>query len=114
MTAEPLVRALRRAGATAELDLFVPGSLDFFPDHFPRIGILPGVVQVDWAIGFGRRHLDVAGTFRGLRALKFVNPILRDSAVVLALDATKPGELAFAYRAGDKAFSSGRALFAPT
>lgn len=111
MTPQPQVRAVRLAADVAELDLFVPASLDFFPDHFPRIGILPGVVQIDWAITFGRAHLGVAGAFRGLRALKFLHPILPDTAVTLALSREGPGELGFAYRADARAFSSGRALF---
>lgn len=110
MTPQPLVRAVRRAGHEVELDLFVPRTLEFFPDHFPRLGILPGIVQIDWAIGFGRQHLAVSGAFRGLRNLKFVNPVLPDTALTLSL-AAGAGELSFAYRAGDKAYSSGRALF---
>lgn len=111
MTAEPQVRAVRHAGPGVELDLFVPRTLEFFPDHFPRLGILPGVVQIDWAIGFGRRHLGVAGEFRGLRNLKFVNPILPETALTLTL-ALAGGALSFAYRGADRAYSSGRALFA--
>ena len=111
MTPQPQVRAVRRSADEVELDLYIPRSLDFFPDHFPRLGILPGVVQIDWAITLGRQHLAVAGEFRGLRALKFLHPILPDSAVTLALSRS-PGELAFAYRAPERAYSSGRALFA--
>lgn len=110
MTFEPQVRAVRHAGQEVELDLFVPRSLEFFPDHFARLGILPGVVQVDWAIGFARRHLGVAGEFRGLRNLKFVNPILPDTALQLVL-AAAPGQLTFAYRDAQRTYSSGRALF---
>lgn len=112
MIPQPQVRAVRRSGAAVELDLYVPGSLDFFPDHFPRLGILPGVVQVDWAITLARAHLPVTGAFRGLRALKFLNPILPDSALTLALTQDAPGELSFSYRAGERAYSSGRVRFA--
>ena len=112
MTSQPQVRAVRRAADGVELDLFVPPTLAFFPDHFPRLGILPGVVQIDWAIGYGREHLGVGGAFRGLRGLKFVNPILPGTELTLTLSSSAPGELAFAYRAGEREFSSGRALFA--
>lgn len=111
MTPQPQVRAVRRGADGVELELFVPPALPFFPDHFPRLAILPGVVQVDWAIAFGREHLGVAGAFRGLRGLKFVNPILPGTALTLELSAG-PGALAFSYRAGERPFSSGRALFA--
>jgi 3-hydroxymyristoyl/3-hydroxydecanoyl-(acyl carrier protein) dehydratase len=110
MSSRPVVRAVRRSDDGVELDLFVPGSLDFFPDHFARLGMVPGVVQVDWAITLAREHLGATGPFRGLRALKFQSPILRDTALTLALTRA-PGEIGFAYRAGDKAYSSGRALF---
>lgn len=113
MTSQPQVRAVRRSADAVELDLFVPRSLDFFADHFPRLGILPGVVQVDWAITFGRAHFELSGDFRGLRALKFLHPILPESAVTLALVCSSPRELNFAYRADARALSSGRALFAP-
>ena len=112
MTPQPQVRAVRRAAGSVALDLFVDPTLPFFPDHFPRLGILPGVVQIDWAITLGREHLGVAGAFRGLRALKFVNPILPGTALTLQLSSGAPGELAFEYRAGERPFSSGRALFA--
>lgn len=113
MSSQPQVRAVRHSADAVELDLFVARSLDFFPDHFPRLGILPGVVQVDWAITLGRAHFDLAGDFRGLRGLKFQHPIFPDSAVTLALSRVVPGELAFAYRVPTREYSSGRALFGP-
>jgi 3-hydroxymyristoyl/3-hydroxydecanoyl-(acyl carrier protein) dehydratase len=110
MSSLPTVRAVRRSGAHAELDLHVPRSLDFFPDHFPRLGILPGVVQVHWAVSLAREHLGLSGRFRGLRNLKFVNPVLPETALTLELD-WAGGELAFSYRDSERAFSSGRVLF---
>lgn len=112
MSSQPTVRAVRHAGAAVELDLYLPRTLDAFIDHFPRLAILPGVVQVDWAIVHGRQHLQLQGEFRGLRNLKFVSPVLPETALTLVLEARSPGELAFAYRAGERAFSSGRVLFA--
>lgn len=108
---QPTVRAVRRSGDAVELDLFIPRELEFFPDHFPRLSILPGVVQVDWAIAFARQHLGLAGTFRGLRNLKFVNPVLPETALVLALSLSAAGDLTFSYQAGERTYSSGRALF---
>ena len=111
MSSQPTVRAVRREGMHAELDLFIPASLDFFADHFPRLAILPGVVQVDWAITLGREHLGLPGAFRGLRNVKFMSPVLPGATLTLSLDRAEH-ELSFAYRAGERTFSSGRALFA--
>ena len=113
MSSQPTVRAVRRSGAQAELELFIPASLDFFPDHFPRLAILPGVVQIDWAVTLAREHLELRGTFRGMRNIKFVNVVRPDTALLLSLDHGTPGELNFSYRAGERVFSSGRVLFTP-
>ena len=113
MSSEPTVRAVRRNGAQVELDLHIPASLDWFRGHFPRLPILPGVVQVDWAIRYGREHLPLAGEFRGMKNLKFTSPIQPDASITLALEA-RGLELAFGYRAGERAFSSGRIVFAAT
>lgn len=111
MSSEPQVRAVRHSADAVEFDLHIPAALDFFPDHFPRLGILPGVVQIDWALSLGRQHLPVDGAFLGLRAIKFVNPILPGANLTLSVSRPARGELAFAYRDGTRPFSSGRALF---
>lgn len=110
MDSEPQVRAVRRSADGVEIDLLVPRTLGALPDHFPRLGILPGVLQVHWAVSLAREHLGLAGAFRGLRGLKFVSPILADSAPTLALTLAA-GELSFSYRLGDQLCSTGRALF---
>lgn len=113
MTSQPQVRAVRRVADAVEIDLFVPRTLEFFPDHFPRLGLVPGVVQVDWAIALAREHLPVAGAFRGVRGLKFQRPIFPDTPVTLTLARSAPHELTFAFRAPGHDCSSGRVLFAP-
>jgi hypothetical protein len=110
MDSGPHVRAVRRTAAQVEIDLLIPATLTCFPDHFPRLGILPGVLQIDWAIRLAREHLDVAGVFRGLRTVKFLHPILIDTMPTLTL-ARAPGELSFTYRLAEQVCSSGRALF---
>ena len=73
-------------------------------------GHIPGAVQVDWAVRLAREHLGLTGAFKGLRNLKFVNPVLPDSAVTLTLESSE-GALSFAYRAAERAYSSGKVLF---
>lgn len=113
MSSQPQVRAVRRTADAVEIDLFVPRALEFFPDHFPRLGLVPGVVQVDWAITLGRAHLPVTGVFRGVRGLKFQRPIFPDTAVTLTLARSAPHELSFSFRSPAHDYSSGRVLFAP-
>jgi 3-hydroxymyristoyl/3-hydroxydecanoyl-(acyl carrier protein) dehydratase len=111
MTSRPEVLALRRSGSRLELDLRIPAQLEYFPDHFPRFPMLPGVVQLDWAIACGREHLNLQGNFRGLSNLKFQHPILPGAQITLLLALEKPGELSFAYRNPQRPCSSGTVLF---
>src|SRR5882672_10444514 len=98
MTQGPEIRAVRRSGETVEIDFHIPENLPLFAEHFPRMGMLPGVVQVDWAVRWGIEHLGAAGEFRGLRNLKFVNPIRPGADVTLRLARDAEGSLTFEYR----------------
>jgi 3-hydroxymyristoyl/3-hydroxydecanoyl-(acyl carrier protein) dehydratase len=58
-------------GAAMALRLRVPLDLAVCREHFARVPIVPGVVQLSWAAAFGRERLDVAGRFVALEAVKF-------------------------------------------
>jgi len=111
MTPQPDVRAVRRSGEAIELELLIPETLAFFPDHFPAFPLLPGVVQVDWAIRYGCEHLRIDGDFRRLRNVKFLHPILPGGRVFLALSPGNPAELLFTYRNARRTCSTGYAVF---
>lgn len=111
MTTQPQVLSVRRPGGAVELDLRIPTALSYFPAHFPRFAMLPGVVQVDWAAAFAREHLEVRGGFRRLAGLKFQHPILPGAEVTLHLSCADTGEISFDYRSGDRSCSGGRIMF---
>lgn len=111
MTPQPDVRAVRRSGESVELDLLIPETLEFFADHFPGFPLLPGVVQVDWAIRYGREHLRIAGDFRRLRNVKFLHPILPGARVTLTLGPANSAGLSFTYRNARRTCSTGQAVF---
>jgi 3-hydroxymyristoyl/3-hydroxydecanoyl-(acyl carrier protein) dehydratase len=94
------------------LGLLIPPDLLYFRGHFPAFPVLPGVVQLHWAIGFGRRYLPVgSGAARTVR-VKFVRPIGPGARVVLSLvHDSSVDRLAFDYADGDTAFSSGLVSF---
>jgi 3-hydroxymyristoyl/3-hydroxydecanoyl-(acyl carrier protein) dehydratase len=105
---EPLVRAMRPTGDKIELSLYLPPSLIYFRGHFPGFAILPGVVQVDWAMLLARRHLAMsAGAARAMR-VKFARPIRPDSDLTLTLSYDPAGkQLHFDYRDRDHMYGSG-------
>lgn len=113
----PDVLAVRRDepdAATVRLvvDLSVPSALAHFSGHFPGLPILPGVVQVDWAVRLASEHLAVSGDFSMLENVKFQALVLPDArlALTLAWDADNR-RLEFAYATSQRKYSSGRIVF---
>ncbi|MDT8907757.1 Acyl-coenzyme A synthetase/AMP-(fatty) acid ligase [Pseudomonas sp. NFACC09-4] len=91
------------------LQLAVPPDLAYFSGHFPTAPVLPGVVQVDWALGLGRRLLDMPPRFVGMEVLKFQQLIRPGDEVQLHLRFDRErGKLYFAYRNDTATCSSGR------
>ena len=87
------------APGAVELDLEIRADLLWFQGHFPTSPILPGVVQIHWAVDFARRHLGLDLPAAREFQVKFKATIMPDDAVTLALrhDAAK-GRLGFEYR----------------
>ncbi|MEI7614129.1 MAG: AMP-binding protein [Betaproteobacteria bacterium] len=94
------------------LDLCVPASIGHFSGHFPGLPILPGVVQIDWAVRYAREHLALSGHFSSLENIKFLALIMPDTKLSLSLKwnaATR--RLEFSYSTSQRSFSTGRILF---
>lgn len=98
------------ADGAVELDLEIDPALVWFKGHFPGHPILPGVVQIDWAIAFAREHLGLDLPAARDFQIKFRATILPDDRVTLTLrhEAAKR-RLGFQYRRGDEICSSGTA-----
>jgi acyl-coenzyme A synthetase/AMP-(fatty) acid ligase len=94
-----------------ELCLFLPESLRWFKGHFPGHPLLPGVVQLHWAMRAAREHLHVRGVFQGLRALKFMRPIRPGKMLTLTLLST-PGGFEFRYASEEGKHAGGHVLLA--
>jgi len=91
------------------LQLVVPPDLAYFSGHFPTAPVLPGVVQVDWALSLGRQLLDLPPRFVGMEVLKFQQLVRPGDEVQLHLRFDRErGKLYFAYRNDTAACSSGR------
>src|SRR5471030_679961 len=112
----PHLRELEREAAGQPqrvlLELTAPAKLLYFDGHFTDAPILPGVVQLEWAIHYGRQYFNLPPQFRAVHALKFQQVILPDSPVQLELlhDAQK-GNLQFRYVSESGQHASGRVMF---
>jgi 3-hydroxymyristoyl/3-hydroxydecanoyl-(acyl carrier protein) dehydratase len=85
-----------------------------FQGHFPGHPVLPGVVQVDWALRLGAECFGSLGVFQGLEHLKFQAVIEPGERLELRLDwQVDRRELAFEYLGPTGPKSKGFARFAP-
>jgi 3-hydroxymyristoyl/3-hydroxydecanoyl-(acyl carrier protein) dehydratase len=112
MTTVPTIGPIARTVRGIRMELTIPPDLRYFQGHFPECALLPGVVQVAWAIEFGRRHLEFEGAFRGLTGLKFMRVIQPGCKVVLELEYELASRrLEFAYESAAGRCSRGTAQF---
>ncbi|SEN87736.1 AMP-binding protein [Pseudomonas sp. NFACC39-1] len=97
------------------LQLLVPPDLAYFSGHFPTAPVLPGVVQVDWALSLGRQLMDLPPRFLGMEVLKFQQLMRPGDEIQLHLRFDRErGKLYFAYRNDTAACSSGRIVLGVT
>ena len=97
------------------LQLAVPADLAYFSGHFPKAPVLPGVVQVEWALKLGQQLLDLPGKFAGMEVLKFQQLVRPGDEIQLHLRFDRErGKLYFAYRNDTATCSSGRILLEPS
>lgn len=93
------------------LQLAVPADLAYFSGHFPKAPVLPGVVQVEWALQLGQQLLELPGKFAGMEVLKFQQLVRPGDEIQLHLRFDRErGKLYFAYRNDTATCSSGRIL----
>ncbi|HEX7731650.1 MAG TPA: acyl-CoA synthetase [Rhodanobacter sp.] len=110
----PVILDERRDGDECTLRLRIPDDLAYFPGHFPQAPVLPGAVQVAWALQLAASRLGTAPQCREMEALKFQRLLRPGDHVTLTLRHDRArGKLHFAYREGETAYSSGRLVLEP-
>ncbi|MGP6472576.1 3-hydroxyacyl-ACP dehydratase FabZ family protein [Rahnella aceris] len=89
-------------------------DLFWFKGHFPLSPILPGVTQVNWAMGYAEELLGLDKAFSGMEVVKFQRPLLPEETVDLHIDWLKEkNRLVFRYSVGDAVASSGKITLCP-
>jgi len=91
------------------LQLAIPPDLAYFSGHFPQTPVLPGVVQVDWALSLGQQLMKLPTRFAGMEVLKFQQLVRPGDEIQLHLrfDPVR-SKLYFTFRNDAATCSSGR------
>ncbi len=87
----------------------VQADLKAFRGHFPEHPILPGVVQIDWAVRLAELHLNITGLSARDFQVKYRNIIRPGTplSLILEIDRVK-NRLSFTYQSGEVVMSSGQ------
>jgi len=102
------VLAEARSADSLHYELRVPPTLVHFAGHFPGLPILPGVVQVDWAMRLAAEHVPAVRQLASIDRLKFMAPVPPGALLNLTLahDAARR-RVQFAYRLDGRESASG-------
>jgi 3-hydroxymyristoyl/3-hydroxydecanoyl-(acyl carrier protein) dehydratase len=112
MTADPHIVRQTIAESTARISFVVPNDLEYFDGHFPGAPIVPGVVQLKWAIDSARRCFAVTSPVARLEVLKFQQVMGPGAEVTLGIEySAEAGKVYFAFESDRGRYSSGRIFF---
>ena len=85
---------------------------DYFKGHFPEFQLLPGVVQVHWAIEYAIENFGELGEFEKMEALKFSKPMRPGMNLRLNVQRNiEKSNIVFKYLDDQHTYSSGRIYF---
>lgn len=105
---EAVVQEVRPVTRGVEIDISLPDTLLYFQGHFPGRPILPGVVQIDWAVRWADRYLNTKiGSAQNFQ-VKFKSIIEPEQSLTVVLQRSADNRrLLFEYRDATAVLSSG-------
>lgn len=90
------------------IDFTVDENLPCFKGHFPGFPVLPGIVQLDWAVQIANERFGFSETPREVLKLKFKSVIIPPKEVKLTLSRISPHEVHFEFTSARQQHSSGK------
>lgn len=110
---EPVTSLETRSEHGLERRLSVPADLVYFDGHFDDLPLVPGVVQLRWALDAAADLMARRPRVLALEALKFPEPLPPGQAFTLRVELSPSGDrLGFRLYEGERVFASGRARLA--
>ena len=94
------------------LGLDISQDLRWFRGHFPDMPILPGVVQLHWAVIVARAVFEFPDSPLEVKRLKFKNVIIPPKVLDLSISVHVSNEVQFEFYSSDEQYSQGQLVFA--
>jgi acyl-coenzyme A synthetase/AMP-(fatty) acid ligase len=100
-----------RTATHASLDFTITPTLRVLDGHFPGTPVVPGVAQLDWAIGWGREAFQIKGQLARMDAIKYQRLLLPGHEVHAELDWNpEKAQLTFKFTSPKGVYSSGKVV----
>jgi len=94
-----------------KLLLAISPEMECFQGHYPDNPILPGIVQLHWAIGFSISLLGFSGVPFDIKRLKFKNIVQPPSVLELVLSKSSTNSVQFQFNSVGQIHSMGCLVF---
>ena len=105
---------LERSATQARGERAIEAGLAAFEGHFPAAAVLPGVVQLAWAVEAGREAFGLSTPVGRIEALKFQQLVRPTARLTLTLEWDAAArKLRFRYTSDAGTHASGRLCYAP-
>jgi len=104
----PSITAIEQNNDEVLLKLIINADLKCFQGHFDDVAVVPGVVQLDWAVTFAREYLAMQGDVLEVSVLKFQKLLFPEMKVQLEIIKKTAKKFTFRYYMADDKFSSAR------
>ncbi|WP_416306504.1 thioester dehydrase [Neptunicella sp. SCSIO 80796] len=104
---------IRHEAEKCLVDLRLEPELACFDGHFPGMPVLPGVVQLDWAVKLAKTHLSIEpqAVAKQFEVLKFQQLLVPGLIVTLELQKKDSHKVLFSYHSERGQHASGRIVF---
>ena len=108
----PQIDHVEKSDDTLTLSLTISSDVYYFLGHFPQAPLLPGVVQVHWALHYIQEHFGTKiSDYQSIDALKFQVIIAPGYQVKLTLKEVTNNKFSFTYSSSHGNHSSGRVVY---
>ena len=105
-TEEPIICDIKKHDFGADIGIYFAAESAYFNGHFPMAKILPGAIQLHFAINFAKKLFDKTDCPKTVKRLKFSN-IIRPREIVLLSIKNGENSCTFSYSKQGLPCSSG-------
>ena len=93
------------------LGLDIEPDLNWFRGHFPGHPVLPGIVQLHWAVAIAIAYFGIRDVPDQVLRLKFKSIVVPPCTVNLAIVRSTPTDIRFEYTGNEQQYSEGQLRF---